>query len=612
MTVDVEDGPARPRPKRRRGGTTGPFSSPVGLLAVAIISVQAIWRGGPLARGFFTQDDYVVLQRAANQPLDTTYLGETFAGERSPVANLLVWLLTWAAPMEWGGAVLLVLVLQALTAGTLWLVLTRLLGDRWVRIPLLAVLCFTPLALGSTYWFSLAMLHLPVALLFLVAVLALLSHVQDDWESGPVLAGAALAAVLLGGDDTLFLPVALFGLVASVMPPREAGYRSRLAFALSAYPRLWLFLLLAIAGRVVLGQVLDGENTFAWPAEGQAAVDVVQQYVRQSVSGLVGGPWRGEMSGTVLEPAKNWPLALAALAGLLILAPLVRVRRPAGVVPLAVLAVCFVGGALLLVGTHDVSYVGGMVPRLLADLVPVAVVLVAAALRVTTAPPQLAAGVRRVPAVAAMGLALALTCSAAVTAREVVPHLQNEDDRAFVANIADGLEMDPRIVLLDGPVPEGVMSSLFGGEARVSTVTGLLPEVPSFDLPSEFLRMVDGNGYVRDIDLFAPVSARPSRDKTCGYPARAEPVVIALEEPVAAGPKVLRMGYYTSMDTFAVVEIAGERIRVPIAVGAHTVQVPVAQAFDRLSVTLETLETTLCVTDVAVGAPTPAPLPALG
>ena len=45
-----------------------PWASPAGLVAVALIVVQGVWRGVLLTRGFFTQDDFLMLRLGA-EPL---------------------------------------------------------------------------------------------------------------------------------------------------------------------------------------------------------------------------------------------------------------------------------------------------------------------------------------------------------------------------------------------------------------------------------------------------------------------------------------------------------------------------------------------------------------
>ena len=599
--------PLPPGPESSWTRWTIPFRTPIGLLAVVLIAVQAVWRGGAIAGGFFTQDDFVLVDRAVTEPLDLAFLNSTFAGGLSPVGNLLVWLVTQWATLDWGKAALVMVGLQTLAAVLMWLVLTRILEDRWVRLPIFAVALFSPLTLGSSMWFALAMMHLPTAVFFLAAVLALLKYLQDGWQQGQVVAGAFVVAALLCSDHTLLLPLPLFVVAACVGMPAEASFVTRLTETAREHARLWAALVLAVAGRVLWETSAVG-NAFGWPSDAQGS-EVAQQYARQGVPGLIGGPWQGELNNAVLVPSERWPLAVAILGCLLLLVPLLRSGRPNAIFAVAGMAAYAVGGVLLLLATQDGPGTLGMIGRFLADALVVAVVLVAVAVRGTPLPRQLNRFVSGNQAFAALGAVLALVASAAVTTGKIMPALKNTDDRDYVANIRSGLESDPRIVLLDGPVPEGVMTSWFGEAARISTIVTHLPEAPTFDRPSEFLRMVDSLGLVRAFDLLEPISALPSDDQDCGYPVRATPTTIRMAQRVPAGERVMRVGYYLAGDSYALLELADDQIRIPVRDGLHTIDIPVTSEFDTIRASLETMDTTLCVTSVTVGVPFPAALP---
>lgn len=611
-------GPAGQRARRRAEAKRDEFSwwaeardsfrSPAGMVAVLLIVVQAIWRGTTVAGGFFTQDDYLVLRRAVDEPMGLDHLTSAHAGELSPIGSLLVWVTTQMAGFSWEGVTFVVIVLQAVAALLMWVVLTQVLEDRWIKVPLVAVACFTPLTLGATLWWSLASTHLPTVVLLLIGVSALLAHLRLGWQAGQPVAGVALVLVLLCSDRSLSLPFVAFVAVAAMWPHESAGVRQRLMGAVSAYSRLWLVLLVALVARVLVGAGRDN-SAYGWPDSFADAQEIVEQYVRQGISGLVGGPWDGAVFGTVLEPEARWPLAVAALACLLLAAPIIRsLRDPVVLVAAVGLLVHFALGVVVLLLTRDGLSAMGMVSRFLSDVAPSIVVLVALALRRTLVPEALRRFVVPWPGVAAGLLAVALLVSSTVTARALVPTLKNEDDRAFVDYLRDGLDADSRIVLLDGPVPEGIMSNFFGAEAKVSTVAGLLPENPTFGMPSEVLRMVDGAGILREVDLNDGVDSAPAPEGDCGWPVTGRRTTIPMAGSVPSGDRVLRIGYLTSGDTYAEVEVGTDTIRIPIRSGIRTIQMPVSSAFSEISLTLENPSQTVCVGAVVAGVPTPAPL----
>lgn len=610
-----------PRPRRHVdtsrqfswwGMVAASFRSGVGLAGVVVIAAQTLWRGASVAGGFFSQDDYLLLQRAADEPMGLAHLGASHAGEFSPVGNLLVWLTTQVAGFSWGGVTVVVLLLQLAVAVLTWVVLTQVLEDRWVKVPLLAVACFTPLTFGPTLWWSVASTHLPAVLLLLLGFSALLAHLREGWRPGLGLATFCLAAVLLCSDRALTLPLAAFVLVAAMLPPDDAGIRTRLVGAARRYAMLWVLLLVAVAARLLVGAGRE-TSSYGLPTSFDDASYVVEQFLREGVSGLVGGPWVGTVSTLALSPDSRWPLAVAILLCVVLAVPVVRsLRQPVVVVAVGglVLQVVLALGAVLL--TRDGIGAIGIVSRAVADMVPVVVVLLAVALRRTPVPTELRRFVVGSSAIAASVLAVVAVVSTTVTTRATAPTLKNEDDRAYVDHIRSGLEVDPRIVLLDGPVPEGVMSALFGSPARVSTVVGLLPQQPTFDMPSEVLRMVDGLGILREVDLGFAVTSATAPEGDCGWAVTGRRTTIPLESDVAAGDHVLEIGYLTSGDTYADVRVGEEQVRIPVRAGLHQIQLPVTSAFSRVTVTLEDPELTVCVGSVAVGVPTPAPFPGAG
>ena len=214
----------------------------------------------------------------------------------------------------------------------------------------------------------------------------------------------------------------------------------------------------------------------------------------------------------------------------------------------------------------------------------------------------------KAPAGVAVALAVGYAASAAVTTQAVTPVLENSDDRKYVEQIRSGLEADPRIVLLDGPVPEGVMSSWFGKDAKVSTVVGLLPEQPMFDLPSEQLRIIDGTGLPREIQLTAGVASQPGPDSSCGWAVTSKGLTVPMQAEVAAGEHVMKIGYLTNADTYAEVQAGDASVRIPIRSGLNTIYIPVKSSFDEVELTLEAVDQTLCVGTIVAGVPEPAPL----
>jgi hypothetical protein len=193
----------------------------------------------------------------------------------------------------------------------------------------------------------------------------------------------------------------------------------------------------------------------------------------------------------------------------------------------------------------------------------------------------------------------------------VAPHSYNEDDRAYVQGLRAGLRADPQVVVFDGRPPDNVMVSWFDDDARISTVVGIAPEEPVFDLPSYALRMVDPAGRLRSINIVGAVADEPPRDRTCGHRVTANgSTQVRLAEPTGSGKQVARITFYTAAEGFLVVSTAAGEASVPLRQDLSVADVVVEGPVDELALRLEgpsdaPEDAVVCVVGVLVGFPTP-------
>ena len=138
-----------------------------------------------------------------------------------------------------------------------------------------------------------------------------------------------------------------------------------------------------------------------------------------------------------------------------------------------------------------------------------------------------------------------------------------------------GLRADPTVVLLDSGVPDQVMSSWFGDRARVSTLLARAPEVPPFDLPSHRLRLVRPDGRLAPVVLTGSLAMQPGEDPACPRPIRASGAVVPLQGLVPEGRWVVRLGYYTAAAGLMTMDVAGQRVEVPVQSGLNATDVVV-------------------------------------
>lgn len=576
--------------------------------AMTVLAAVTIWRATILRTGWFTQNDFLVMERGV--PLSDATGPAGFA----PGAVALAQGVAGWAPLSWPAANAVTLALSVITTLLLWDVLTRLLPGRWVALPILTGFAVAPLTLWSTQWWTSAMQFWPGAIGVLGALTLLLRATARGhpvgWGTAVAAAASTLVAVLFDGRWVL-APALLFGIMCSATARADSRGREAVRSTLRSGARAWL--LVAIAWVVyVIAVVLLAPAQITGGSPGTAQVT---PFLRHLASMIVGGPWgAAEIHQAALAPAA-WAVGVGVIAFAVVIRHSLVTGRWAARAAWATAFIGVAGLAVLLARAGDSTSPGPEgVHRYAATASVILAVCVAAAYagspppnRASTthtagAPTMLPATVRRVaPAVAALGLA----GSAAVTTPGLAAPLQDPPARVWVAAARDQLAAAPRAVLLDDAAPWVILSPAFGARATVSTVLSRAPERPVFDLPSHSLRLVGPGGTLMPVSLRWPVTVRGNSASACPFALRQEPTTLALVSPVAPGRRVLRLGYYTAAPELLVLDIGPDRITVPLQGGLNAVDIPVTSGFGTFTAYLEDPVATVCLATVEVGEPHP-------
>lgn len=585
-------------------GSGRTWRSGQGLAAGVVVAVGAIWRAVIVGGGWFSQNDYLV-SLPTTSPTDTQY-----PAGFAPASVAIAQAVADVAPLRWSVAAVVIVVLETSSLVVMWHVLSRILPGRWLRLPVLTFFAVTPLTLWSTQWWTFALQFWPAALAILVAVLALLRTLQLGSRSGPWVAALGTAAALTTNERWVLAPVVLLGVALAVSPSPHA--RGRVREVLSGHALVW------VTQGVVLATYLALRAVLAPPRLGdvQSPAELVTAYLRHLGALLAGGPWR---SG-VVDHAYLAPPSWAVGVGLVVLLALAAVTLTNGGLDARIAWATLVVWTLLSIALLSVQRQGtlaaslDLIHRYGADAALVVSLVVAAALRRTPAPSFTRLPVARLSgatahhrdlAVAVIA-SLALVGSAAVSTPALAAPLMHVDDREFVAAAREALRADRTAVILDGGVPAGVLSPWFGDVARVSTVLARAPENPVFDLPSHRLRIVRDDGSLSPVVLGGSVDMEPTDDEACPRPVRFAGATVPFQRTVPPGRWVVRLGYYTANPGLAVVDVAGQRLEVPVQAGLNAVDVPVTAGFDELRLSLEHPTDTLCLATATVGVPRPS------
>lgn len=572
-----------------------------GVLAVLVIAAQTLWRAALLSSAYFTQDDYLMLSRSVGRSLSWDFLMQDYSGHLFPGGFLFAWFHANHTPLDWDASIVPLVVLQLAASVVMWLVLSRILGDSPVRVPILAFFCFCPLAIWSVQWWAVAIQFLPVTLAVVGAAWFFLRWVQDGSRWSAVLALVMMPVALLFQERGVLIPVLLATM--AICLEGGSGWRRVRGAVRTSWP-LWLGAAALGVGYLALHRALAPITTETAGTTTDSLALAGNVLGRNALPGFWGGPWTGQVvSDAIVRPAWGAVVVAAVLTALLVV---VTIRRR-GVdaawawVGLAVFSLANVG--LLFGGRTHLGADFGLVPRYAADLIPaaaIALAFVAAAHRRAARPRP---GGRT--AVAALVTTVAYAASAAVTTAWVAPHTFNEVDRSYVSTVRADLRAHPGAVLFDGGVPNDMMVIWFADDARLSTVLATAPEHPVFDVPTSSLLMADPEGHLRPVALLAVTDATAPDDKACGYHVTSSPTRIPLTAGVDAKPRVIRIGYYTNVEATATMKVGDRTTTFDVKPGLQSVDLVVRQSFDAVELSIDHPTATMCVPALSVGSPTP-------
>lgn len=568
-----------------------------GLAALAVIAVMVVTRWVLLAGSYFNQDDFYLSGRAYASDLTVDFLVRDTAGHVNPLQQLSYWLVAHHAPYDWPVVAAGILLVQTAATVLMWLLLTRLLGERWSRLPLLALFAWAPLTLATTLWWSAAMGLWPHVLCSLAAVWLLVRWQQADgrrWVE-PVAIVAVTVVGLLWHERAVLIPPLVFG-VAVALADEARGWR-RLTAALVRFRWLWGALAVLLAGFLVAHGLLTDVEGGGGSASRMAAIS--WSFLGENVvPGVAGGPWTGHLEGGAVVPA-TWVTVVSIVLTVAATGWLFRRGGPARRWALAVLAAYVAADlALVLSGRAGFGSVIGLDPRYSSDVVHAAVVCLALAWRGAQTPPRVPRRLAAGALVAAYGVAAAFGTAL------LVPHFQNTEDRALVTTVRTELAADPTQVLVDDLAPADVVLPLVGEDSLYSRILAPLPEMPAFDDPSPRLRLVADDGRLVAPELDDSVPARPGREDGCGYAVDDRPVDLRFRVALA-GRLLVQLGYFTDRESTVTIR-AGDWSREFLArPGPNQVWFvlpDLGHEVDELELESDG-RATVCVTDAEAGLP---------
>jgi arabinofuranan 3-O-arabinosyltransferase len=578
-------------------------------LAYALIAVQLAWRAWGLSRSYFWLDDYVYFFDAG-QPLSLGYLFQDYKGHLMPGQFLLVWLLNQVAPLAWLPAASLVIGLQLIASLLVLRLLRSMVGDGPLGFVIFAVYAVSPIVFAATMWWASALQALPLQICMTWALLAHLRYLRTgSWRAVAATVAAVVVGFLFWQKALLIGPMlvaftVLLGSHVTGRPVLEIARKTR--WALAGY------LALTVALTALLLTLTDQERgPVAAPAESGALlrIAIVETFVPALSGTMVGG----EAAGPLLAPTPPWAVVLVSwqVLAVLIVGTIIVARWAAAAGWLFILGYLLVDVGL--VATSRIDFVGPLIgrdPRYVADALVVTVVGVAAIGAAVRArrdllPDPVWQGRQLV---AFVGVAAMVNLSL-ISTYDVASDLPMNHGRNYAATVKEAAGRPGGVDLVDGPVPEFVLAEFFGAEATARVAVGPLPERPRFYQPTHDLRMLDGLGRARPIQITVAAAADPDEEAECAWPIGSGQVTIPLSADLGAAKWVVRVGYVNGIATSGNLIVGDRTYDVDLREGVHHLFVELHEPVALDSVTLGGLPRGdgVCITDVVVGTAWPKP-----
>ncbi|WP_349270616.1 hypothetical protein MPNTM1_01854 [Mycolicibacterium parafortuitum] len=581
-------------------------------VAAALIAVHLVVRAVLAFGGYFYWDDLILVGRAGTQPLlSPGYLFDDHDGHVMPGAFLVAGAITRAAPLNWIGPAVSMVVLALVAALALLRALYVILGWRPVLLVPLTFALFTPLAVPSFAWWAAALNSLPMlaAMAWVCAEAILLVRTgvtRHAWSGALVFLGGLLffekAAII---PFVAFTVTALYGYVTGTAGVREVWQRGR---------RLWVASLAVTAAWIgVYLLVVDQQR---WSFDLAMTWDLLRRsFTHGIVPGLVGGPWDWQR----WAPASPWatPPVVVMVLGWLALGAVVAVslRRkyrlgPVWLAALGYAVACQVP-IYLMRSSRFTALELAQTLRYLPDLVLVLALLAAVGLCAPNRPGSgwLDASPRRaLVTVCCAGLfaisSLYSTATFLTSWRDnpAQPYLQNA--RAALAQA----HTDSDAPMLDQEVDPLVLQRVAWPENLASHMFALLRDRPGFSSATPELRMLDSAGRLTDAQVTWVRSIRPGPDERCGYLVQPDfPVRMPLDGPLLPADWTAEINYLGNSEGSITLSLSeGDEVKVPVHPGLNRVFVRLPGAGDAITVSANTAALSVCVAAGPVGFVAPA------
>ena len=597
-------------------------ADPVRAVATVLIVVQALVRAQLAARGFLAEDDFVLANRAAGEPLSVEFLASLFNNHLMPAGLLTFWVIAKVAGLVYWPYLLLLTAGQTVLGIAFYRLLRLMLRSGWGLLIPLCLLLFSPLTLDTTSMWAIGVYLLPMHLAMVWALGAQVKFVRTGRLRHLATLALSVVCGLLFFEKSLLIVPLVFLATACLFV--TGGPLRSLGRAVRRYWPSWLVLALLTTGYLVLYlntpvppcNPLSCTSALRPPAASAGeVVTFVEQLVGSTlIPGLLGGPWEWTYTGdgpplTAAPEVLRW-LALAALIALIVATIWLRRRAArAWVLLLLYLATVTSVFAATRLGTPPLSTLAGYVPRYVSDVVVVAALCIGVALLglrddVEAVPARLRLAVLRTPGpvTAAVIVVVALGVGTAWSAARFGDGWAVKQGRDYLRTAqAELAAAPPGTVFFDQGVPTAVVAGYFYPYNLQSQFFRTVHPQPTFVTEAENLSAFDDTGHIRPAWVQGRETLHPPA-QDCGYELTGgQPTLMPLGGPVFDWGWVVRVGYLSSANTTATLRLGTASHTFAVHRGLHQIFFQLEAGGDTIELTVADPDVSLCLDKVIVG-----------
>ncbi len=573
--------------------------------AVALIAVQLLIRSVLAFGGDFYWDDLILVGRAGTQDLlSAQYLFDDHDGHVMPGAFLLAGAITLAAPLQWFGPALSLIVLQALASAALLRALYVILGWRPALLVPLTFALFTPLTVPGFAWWAAGLNSLPMqaALAWVCADAILL--VRTGNRRYLVTGVLVYFGALLFFEKSAVIPFVAFAVTALLAWVTRASVAQVWRRGL----RLWVGLLaVTVAWIGVYLIVVDQKR---WSLDLPMTWDLLWRSITHGiVPGLAGGPWEWQR----WAPASPWatPPVTVMVLGWLVLAGTLAVSlyRKERIGPVWLAAVGYAVACqvpiYLMRSSQFTALELAQTLRYLPDLVVVLALLAAVAFRAPNRESSRRLDASPARSAVVITVAVAFVASSLYSTVTFLRAWQDSPVPEYLANARAGLAaVDPLAApLLDQEVDPMIMQRVAAPENLASHMFALLPG-PGFSSATTELRVFDSTGRLRDGLVTWIRTITPGPEPGCGYLVQTDgdEVVMKLDGPLLPADWTAEINYLANSEGSLTMSLSeGPAVKVPVHPGLNRVFVRLPGAGDAIRVSANTAALAVCIASGPIG-----------